>query len=304
MAEKSDEIVNRFDFNIQMQNYVNSHDKSNNKLWNLSQQESVIKTLSEVEAGVKKTAKHYRCEKSYEVMKLGTEVDVIVKRKNPEVDPIIRFVPYENCYDKLLEAHLQTGHGGRDRMLYYMKNKWLISKNTCKLFVSMCKICNRKRAAVRKSVVVKPILSEHFNSRGQVDLMDFQSCADGEYHWLMNYQDHHTKFLHLRPLKSKHAAAVADELLKIFFCFGAPSILQSDNGREFVAEVIRELVSLWPHCKIVHGRPRHPQTQGSVERANGDVENSMRAWMIENSSTNWSRGCYEIQVLNKSAKIF
>ena len=158
--------------------------------------------------------------------------------------------------------------------------------------------------------------------RGQVDLIDFQSCKDGEFTFLMNFQDHGTKFLHLRPLKSKHAANVAEELSKIFFTFGAPRILQSDNGREFVAAVIHELglqktlqknnykffiffsffifvcsVSLWPHCKIVHGRPRHPQSQGSVERANADVENMIRAWMIDNNSTNWSRGCFEIQVI-------
>jgi hypothetical protein len=43
-------------------------------------------------------------------------------------------------------------------------------------------------------------------------------------------------------------------------------ILQSDNGREFTANIITELKSLWPDLKIVHGRPRHPQSQHSVER--------------------------------------
>ncbi|XP_011858666.1 PREDICTED: KRAB-A domain-containing protein 2-like [Vollenhovia emeryi] len=62
-----------------------------------------------------------------------------------------------------------------------------------------------------------------------------------------------------------------------------------------MAAVIHELVSIWPHCRIVHGRPRHPQSQGSVERSNADVENMLRAWMIDNDSTNWSRGCYEVQ---------
>ncbi|XP_043472416.1 KRAB-A domain-containing protein 2-like [Leptopilina heterotoma] len=122
--------------------------------------------------------------------------------------------------------------------------------------------------------------------RGQVDLIDFQSCSDGDFKWLMNYQDHATKFLHLRPLKSKHAANVAEELSKICFTWGAPQILQSDNGREFVAAVINELTTIWPFCKIVHGRPRHPQSQGSVERSNADVENMVRAWMLDNRSTN------------------
>ncbi|KAK4878163.1 hypothetical protein RN001_010669, partial [Aquatica leii] len=40
-----------------------------------------------------------------------------------------------------------------------------------------------------------------------------------------------------------------------------------------------EIVSYWPDCKIVHGRPRHPESQGSVERSNQDVENMLRSWM-------------------------
>jgi hypothetical protein len=57
----------------------------------------------------------------------------------------------------------------------------------------------------------------------------------------------------LRP-SSKRAAGVAYKiLLNIFLVFGAPHILQSDNGREFTAEIIKEV--LWPDLAIVHGVP-------------------------------------------------
>ena len=62
---------------------------------------------------------------------------------------------------------------------------------------------------------------------------------------------------------------MAHELLFIFLDFGAPHVLQSDNGREFTAQDITELCSLWPELVLVNGRPRHPQSQGSVERTNG-----------------------------------
>ena len=29
---------------------------------------------------------------------------------------------------------------------------------------------------------------------------------------------------------------------------------------------------MWPGSKLFHGKPRHSQSQGSVERANKDVE--------------------------------
>lgn len=237
----------------------------------------------------------YYCRRNYELVKFNDESHVIAKRKDQK-DVFIYIVPLEDFFSKLLEVHTLIGHGGRDKMIYHIKKKWRIPRSVVSLFISCCVTCNLKRTAPSKGVVVKPIITDGFNMRAQVDLVDFQSCPDGEYHWLMNYQDHATKFLQLRPLKSKHAANVAEELVKIFSIFGAPAILQSDNGREFVAAVIKELVDLWPNCKIVHSRPRHPQSQGSIERANGDVENMLRAWMIDNRSNNWSRGCYEVQV--------
>lgn len=131
----------------------------------------------------------------------------------------------------------------------------------------------------KKGIVVRPIISNSFNNRGQVDLIDLQSTPDREYKWILHYQDHTTKFSFLRPLTSKRAAEVALELLKFFLDIGCPEILQSDNGREFTASIIKELVEMWPNCKIINGRPRHPASQGSVERANQDVENMLQAWL-------------------------
>ena len=47
------------------------------------------------------------------------------------------------------------------------------------------------------------------NSQCQVDLIDMQSEPDRYYRFIMNYQDHLTKFTILRPLKSKSAKKVA-----------------------------------------------------------------------------------------------
>ncbi|KRX14635.1 KRAB-A domain-containing protein 2 [Trichinella nelsoni] len=73
------------------------------------------------------------------------------------------------------------------------------------------------------------------------------------------------QFCILSPLKSKRAEEVALKLLEIFLTFGASSILQSDD-----------------ELKLVTGRPRHPQSQGAVERLNGVVQDKLAIWMREN----------------------
>ena len=137
-----------------------------------------------------------------------------------------------------------------------------ITTKSIEHFKSLCEECQKKRKRpMTKGVVVRPILSEDFSSRGQVDLTDMQSMAHMNYNWIMVYQDHLTKFCVLRSLTSKHAAEVAYQLVDVFLLFGAPTILQSDNGSEFTTNIITELKQLWPDMKLVHGKPRHPQSQ-------------------------------------------
>ena len=78
---------------------------------------------------------------------------------------------------------------------------------------------------------------------------------------------------------SKRAPEIAYQLFDIFSIFGAPSILRNDNGIEFVNSVITKLSAMWDGLKIVHGKPRHSQSLGSVARANRDIEEMLMTWL-------------------------
>ena len=61
--------------------------------------------------------------------------------------------------------------------------------------------------------------------------------------------------------------------LDIFCESGPPLILHSDNGREFSNQLLfSTLAERLPTIKLVHGKPRHLESQGAVERANCDVK--------------------------------
>ena len=101
---------------------------------------------------------------------------------------------------------------------------------------------------------------------------------------------HLTKFCVIRAITSKRVAKVALHMMDIFLLLGAPVVLQSDNGSELIANVITELQGLWPDLKLVHDKPRHPQSQGSVERVNGDIKDMLTAWMGDNNTADWTFG--------------
>ncbi|XP_023220191.1 KRAB-A domain-containing protein 2-like [Centruroides sculpturatus] len=158
-----------------------------------------------------------------------------------------------------------------------------------------------RRAFHYTKLVVKPILCNEMNSKCHVDLIDMQSKADEQYKFILVYQEHLTKFVQLRPLKTKRAEVVAYVLLHIFTIFDAPSILQSNNDREFANNVIKEMCNMWLELKMVHGKPRHSQNQGSVERCNQDVENMLSSWLETNNTNKWSEGLRFVKVMKNRA---
>ncbi len=75
---------------------------------------------------------------------------------------------------------------------------------------------------------------------------------------------------------------------RVFGFFGLPSILQSDNGLEFKNKLVLDLVKNWDgSCKIIYGRPRHPQSNGLVEQANGTMERMIASMIAQFQNNNW-----------------
>lgn len=242
-----------------------------------------------------KCKKDYRNIRKYDVI-LINDKERLIKAMNHDNDSIRYFVKNEELFNILHSTHIAIGHGGRDRMMAEIKLKYCnITKETIMIFLSLCTDCHKKSSNPKRGLVSKPILHSAYNSRAQIDLIDMQSQSINNYRFIMNYQDHLTKFVLLKPLKTKRAEEIAYNLMEIYTTFGAPAILHSDNGREFVNSVINELHTMWGDVKIVHGKPRHSQSQGSIERANRDVEDMLATWMAETNSTDWPSGLKFIQ---------
>ena len=151
------------------------------------------------------------------------------------------------------------------------------------------------------------------------------------FQYILTVKDHFSGFVWLRPLKNKDVRNVNAHLLFIFGDNGAPMILQSDNGSEFKdmamtskqftqwvkkaglpnvknASALCHLMSsktsgvgeelehhfkaTFPTTHMVHGRVKASSTQGSVERANQDVQRFLFYTMLYNESQGKQRGVW------------
>ena len=101
-----------------------------------------------------------------------------------------------------------------------------------------------------------------------------ESKLDHQFIFICHVVDHFSKFHLLFPLKTKSAKEVTQGLIeRVFIIFELPSVLHSDNGSEFVNEILNSTIILWPGtCKIVNGSPGHSQSPGLVEQGDRIIE--------------------------------
>jgi transposase InsO family protein len=202
---------------------------------------------------------------------------------------------YEAFYNVINEAHTTVSHGGREKTSFELNSQYSWIPRFCiEIFLKQCVPC-QTRKPLKYQLPSKPIISLGVMTRLQIDLIDMRTrpdkiSADIVYCWILNCIDHFSKFSWAFPLKNKSANEVAVKLRELLFVFGPPRLLHSDNGREFVANVIMELKSLFPDLHFIRGRPRHPQSQGCIERANGVLCDALGKWMCNNNSSSWSYG--------------
>jgi hypothetical protein len=249
---------------------------------------------------------------NFDLKELGTPlhpVSQLVKSRSG-----IPVCPYDRVYEILCKLHggIQK-HAGQKAMwqtVYFIFGHWhyhyallifimiilqvsqsyeYIPQAFVEKFVSACRICACHKSFPAK-VAAKPIESRGFLDRIQVDMICMSHIPDNGFKYICHVRDHFSRFSWAQAMLSKQAKEVARYLFEIFTIFGSPLILHSDNGKEFVADVISELLELWPDIKVIHGRPRHPQSQGCVERGNKILQERLGKWMASTESTGWSVG--------------
>ena len=87
--------------------------------------------------------------------------------------------------------------------------------------------------------------------------------------------DYATRYPEAIPLRSTDAEHIAEELVQIFSRVGVPEEILTDQGANFMSQLLTEVYRLL-RVKPIRTSPYHPQTDGLVERFNQTLKAMLR----------------------------
>lgn len=182
----------------------------------------------------------------------------------------------------------KVNHYGMNKMESLCNDNFFkIPREIIRNVVGSCISCAQSQP-LKKHDNFKSIFSSEPLERIQIDLVDLRqySSENNDFSWLLVIIDIYSKFAFTFTMKSKSAIEVESKLRKFIYENGAMKILQCDNGKEFINSEIQKLCDEFKIRKI-HGRPRHPQSQGQVERLNQTICRSLQKHLYESNTKRW-----------------
>jgi hypothetical protein len=220
--------------------------------------------------------------------------DAVLYRKPTDKRSTWRLaVHHLQVFDVIKHAHSLCGHMASRTTFDYIADRF--SNITLDLVQAFCRLCtycieNNQPKKLHIDGAKTPIRSFDFRDRFQFDLIDYRNdpqhmvpfdTSTPICNYLLVGKDHLAKFQYLRPLARKNMDQVAYEINFACCLLGYPAVFQTDNGTEFMNEVLKKIKEMNPYCVTVNGRVRTPSDQGSVERSNAIIKQIIQKMVKE-----------------------
>ncbi|VDI78894.1 Hypothetical predicted protein [Mytilus galloprovincialis] len=146
-------------------------------------------------------------------------------------------------------------------------------------YVKTCEVCQQsKRNYGAKRPPLKPQISDDIFSRWHMDILSGLPTTPDKFKHVLLVVDSYSKWSEIFPLKTQEAGEVAGILYReIISRYGAPRVLISDRGRNFTSNLVKALSEMFQITRHLTSS-YHPQTNGSVERMNSVILQSIRSY--------------------------
>jgi transposase InsO family protein len=108
--------------------------------------------------------------------------------------------------------------------------------------------------------------------------------TDEGYHGVLVITEFLSKYPFAVPIKSKLAAEIAEHLFNFISLFGPPELMLSDRGKEFINQLVDELLNQIGIEHVVTSS-YHPRTDGLTEKYNQTLLRALRKHADDNPTT-------------------
>ena len=188
------------------------------------------------------------------------------RRRAPPAEGSQLVVPRSERRAMIRRFHdsLFAGHLGISRTVFRLQTRvyWPRLRQDVRTYVASCTVCIARRAPMGHVAVGRRW------ERVAMDLLDMSITSAKGNRYVLVMVDCFSRWTEACPLPDKTAISVADAFFSNIVCrFGMPSVIHSDQGREFENKVMHELCILGGSHKT-KTTPYHPESDGLVERFN------------------------------------
>ena len=119
-----------------------------------------------------------------------------------------------------------------------------------KRYIKSCTVCIARKSPCPRKVPMGHVNVGHHWERVAMDLLDMSVTTTRGNRYVLVMVDCFTRWTEALPLPDKTAKSVADAFFNQIVCrFGMPSVIHSDQGREFENKIMQELCLLAAHIK-------------------------------------------------------
>ena len=146
-------------------------------------------------------------------------------------------------------------------------------------YIKSCDRCQRaKRDYHPYNPPLVPMPKARRFERWHIDILGPLYKTQEGYEYILLCVDACTRWTEAFPLKTQNAKETAEVLYKeIFTRYGAPRVLFSDRGRNFMSKLVIALCEVFDITQH-HTSAYHPNTNGMVERQNSTLAQSLRTY--------------------------
>ena len=185
-----------------------------------------------------------------------------------------------------------SGHLGvrktlfRIRRHYYWPNQHRDVARFCRT-CHVCQVSGKPQHNPSKAPLQPiPAIEEPFE-KILIDCVGPLPKSKSGHQYLLTIMCASTRFPAAFPLRNITAKSVCDALINFFTNFGLPSVIQSDQGSNFMSKLFKQLTSVLG-IKHICSSAYRPQSQGALERLHQCIKAMLRAYCEEHSD--WSAG--------------